>query len=139
MATGSQAAAAKAGRGERDENGVSRRTPKGWGHALAIVGVDDRPEIVAKYDGPLVLIQNSWAKWNSGPRRVYGTDFQIPEGAFWSRWKDARNRYFVAFSSVNGWPRKQLPDYGKLRWGQQARSSREAVDRTAADVPAIAL
>jgi hypothetical protein len=96
----------------RDENGVSKRTAKGWAHALAYLGVDDRPEIIQRYGEPLVLIQNSWGDWNDGPRRIYGTAFDIPIGAFWSKWSDMENRSMIAFSGVNGWPPKKLKSFG---------------------------
>lgn len=95
---------------QRDENGVSRRSGS-WSHAMAIIGFDDRPDIVAKYGGPLLLVQNSWGKFNSGPRRILGTTIDIPEGSFWARWVDVKNRYYVAASSVNGWPAKKLPPF----------------------------
>lgn len=94
----------------RDENGVSSRRGS-WSHAMAYIGVDDRPETHEKYGGPLVLVLNSWGKWNSGPRRVMGTDIDIPEGSFWARWKDIKNRSMIAYSGVNGWPARSLPDY----------------------------
>lgn len=96
----------------RDENGVSNRTKKGWAHAMAYLAVDDRPEIIAIYDEPLILVQNSWGQWNEGPRKIYGTDIEIPHGAFWARWSDIKNRYMIAFSGVNGWPPKKLKGYG---------------------------
>lgn len=95
----------------RNDDGVSSRTSQGWAHALALLGVDDRPEVHAKYGGPLVLVQNSWARWNKGGRKVLGTNLEIPEGSFWSRWKDFQGRYCIAFSSVAGWPAKTLPDW----------------------------
>jgi len=95
---------------KRDENGVSRRQGQ-WAHALAYLGVDDRDEIKRQYGEPLVMVQNSWAKWNTGPRRVLGTSLEIPEGGFWARWSDLSARYAIAFSGVNGWPAKQLPDW----------------------------
>lgn len=95
----------------RNEDGVSERTRQGWSHALAVLGVDDRDEIKKKYGEPLIHIQNSWAKWNTGPRRVLGTSLEIPEGSFWSKWSDAKNRVFLAFSGVNGWPAQQLPNW----------------------------
>lgn len=95
----------------RDENGVSNRKGS-WAHAMAYIGVDDRQEIKDKYGEPLVCVLNSWGKWNSGPRRVLGTNIEIPEGSFWAKWSDVKRRYAVAFSSVDGWPSKQLPDYG---------------------------
>jgi hypothetical protein len=99
---------------KRDENGVAKRTPKGWAHALAYLGVDDREEIIAIYKEPLVLIQNSWGDWNGGGRRIYGTIYDIPVGSYWSRWSDMKKRYMVAVSGVNGWPPNVLPDYGAL-------------------------
>ena len=95
----------------RDENGVSRRSGSG-AHAMAYFGVDDRAEVKTLYRGPLVLVMNSWAKWNGGPRRILGTNIEIPEGSFWARWDDVARRYAVAYSSIAGWPRKLLPDYG---------------------------
>jgi hypothetical protein len=96
----------------RDENGVSKRTPKGWAHAMAYLAVDDRPEIIAIYGEPLVLVQNSWGQWNEGPRKIYGKEIEIPHGSFWARWSDIKNRYMIAFSGVNGWPPKKLKSYG---------------------------
>lgn len=97
---------------DRDANGVSKRTNKGWAHALAYLGVDDRPEIIKLYGEPLVLVQNSWGAWNAGSRKVFGTVVEIPVGAFWSKWSDLKNRYMVAISGVNGWPPKKLASYG---------------------------
>lgn len=93
---------------QRDENGVSRRSGS-WAHSMAVTSVDDRKEIKSKYGEPLVLVQNSWEKWNGGPRRILGTNIDIPEGSFWARWSDVKRRYFVAFSNVAGWPPQKLP------------------------------
>ena len=100
----------------RDENGYSPRTRKGWAHALAYLGVDDREIIKEKYNTKygLVLVQNSWGEWNGGGRRIYKTDIDIPVGSFWSTWEDMRNRSMIAFSGVNGWPPKKLKSYGAL-------------------------
>lgn len=95
----------------RDENGVSKRSGS-WAHAMAYLAVDDRDEIKKVYDEPLVLIQNSWGNWNSGPRRILGTSIDIPPGSFWCRWSQCKNRYMVALSNVKGWPPQKLPDYG---------------------------
>lgn len=94
----------------RDENGVSKRKGS-WSHAMAAIGADDRPEIHSKYGEGLVLVLNSWGKFNSGPRRILGTDIDIPEGSFWARWSDLKRRSLYAFSGANGWPGKTLPDY----------------------------
>lgn len=98
---------------QRDEHGVSRRKGS-WAHALAYLGVDDRPEIIQLYKEPLILVQNSWGAWNDGSRRVFGTNIDIPVGAFWARWSDIKNRYMVAISGVNGWPPKKLRSFGAL-------------------------
>ena len=95
---------------ERDANGVSNRSGK-WAHAMAILGADDRPEIKAVYSEPLLLIQNSWSVFNQGPRRILGTNIDIPEGSFWARWSDVKNRRYIAHSSINGWPRRDLPNW----------------------------
>ena len=97
----------------RDEHGVSRRTTS-WAHAMAYLACDDRPEIRKLYNGPLVLVQNSWGNWNDGPRRILGTKFDIPVGSFWARWSDLKNRDMIAFSSVMGWPPRKLRSYGAL-------------------------
>jgi|688.fasta_scaffold68088_2 hypothetical protein len=99
---------------ERDENGVSKRTPRGWAHALAYLGVDDRDDTKKIYGGPLVLVQNSWGDWNNGPRKIRGTRFSIPVGSFWARWSDISNRTAIAFSGVNGFPPKKLKHFGAL-------------------------
>jgi hypothetical protein len=99
---------------QRDLNGVSKRTPKGWAHAMAYLGVDDRPEIIKLYGEPLILVANSWGNWNDGGRRIFGTFVDIPIGSFWARWSDIKNRYMVAVSGVNGWPPKKLKNYGAL-------------------------
>lgn len=102
---------------ERDENGVSKRSGS-WAHALSYIGCDDRTEIIAIYKEPLVLIINSWGlKWNKGPRKIYGTNINIPEGAFWARWSDIKNRDAFAIAGLNGWPRKELPDLEDLSPG----------------------
>jgi hypothetical protein len=96
---------------KRDENGFSPRSGGVWHHAMAYLGVDDRDEIKAKYGEPLILVENSWGKWNTGPRSVLGSPLEIPPGGFWAKWSDIKNRYCIAFSSINGWPAKQLPDW----------------------------
>jgi hypothetical protein len=95
----------------RDKNGISARKGS-WAHAMAWIACDDTREI---YDETLFLIQNSWGKWNGGPKR-HGQ----PDGSFWVREKDARAilnaRGSFVFSDVNGFPAKQLPDYGLGDW-----------------------
>lgn len=55
----------------RDSEGFA--SPKGtWMHAMTIIAVDD------SYRRKGCLIQNSWGKWNSGPKR-----HNQPDGSFW--------------------------------------------------------
>lgn len=96
---------------ERNEDGVSSRRGS-WSHAMAYLGVDDREVVKVKYNGPLVLVCNSWGQWNKGPRTILGTTLEIPHGCFWARWSDVSRRLAIAYSSVAGWPTKTLPDYG---------------------------
>lgn len=98
---------------KRNEHGVSSRRGS-WAHAVAYLAVDDREVIKAIYKEPLILVQNSWGAWNDGPRRIYGTNIDIPVGAFWARWSDIKNRSMIAFSGVNGWPPKKLKSFGAL-------------------------
>jgi hypothetical protein len=96
---------------KRDDNGVSQRQGT-WAHAMAYLGVDDRDTTKAKYGEPLVMVQNSWGRWNTGGRKVLNSMLEIPEGGFWARWSDLKKRYCVAFSGVMGWPAQTLPDWG---------------------------
>jgi hypothetical protein len=97
---------------QRDANGVSVRTAKGWAHAMGYAGADERPEIIKLYGEPLILVLQSWGNWNSGSRKILGTNIQIPIGAFWARWSSLQNRDAIAFSSFNGWRRKALRNWG---------------------------
>ena len=95
----------------RDKNGIAKRG-KGWNHAMAWIACDDTREI---YNETLFLVQNSWGKWNRGPKR-HGQ----PDGSFWVREKDAKSilnaRGSFVFSNVDGFPAKQLPNYGLGGW-----------------------
>ena len=95
----------------RNEDGVS--SPRGsWAHSQSLVGADDRPETIRKYGEPLICILNSWARWNRGPRKVMGTNFEIPHGAYWTKASILSRMSCIALSSVAGWPRRKLPSYG---------------------------
>jgi hypothetical protein len=94
----------------RDENGFSKRKGS-WSHAIAIIGADDRDEIKQKYGEPLLLFQNSWAVWNSGGRRILNTQVDIPEGSYWAKWSDAKNRVYLAFAGAAGFAAKTLPPF----------------------------
>jgi hypothetical protein len=95
----------------RNEDGVSDQRGT-WAHSQGLYGWDDRPVIIKKYGEPLVLWMNQWAAWNTGPRRILGTDLDIPEGAYWTKASILRRCKLIAYSSILGWPRKKLPDYG---------------------------
>jgi hypothetical protein len=95
----------------RNDDGVSRRSGS-WAHAMAYLGADDRADTRQKYGEGLILVCNSWGTWNSGPKRIRNTSIDIPDGCFWAKWSDVRNRHCIAYASVAGWPRKKLPDYG---------------------------
>lgn len=92
---------------KRDKYGIA--APKGsWAHAMCIAGCDDTRE---RLNEELFLIVNSWGKWNSGPKF-----HNQPEGSFWVRKKVLesmiRQRGTWAFSDVESFPARDLPDYG---------------------------
>ena len=97
----------------RDRFGVARRSGH-WMHAMAWIGVNDDPDDPAclVHGHPLFLVLNSWGRnWIKGDRY-----HDQPAGSFWitprvARGMLARGGAF-AFSSVDGFPRKELPDYG---------------------------
>jgi hypothetical protein len=94
----------------RDENGFSKRQGS-WSHALSYIGADDRDIIKQKYGEPLILVLNSWGRWNTGGRKILGTDIQIPEGSYWALASACSRRSAYAFSGVDGWPAKSLPPF----------------------------
>ena len=95
----------------RDANGYSRRSGS-WAHSWHIVGYDDRPWTRETYGFPLALFGHRWGRWNSGPRRIHGTDIDIPEGYAWIDARLLNQCWMAAVNSVNGWPKRDLPDYG---------------------------
>ena len=97
---------------QRDENGVAQQTREGWAHAMAYLAVDDRDVVKRRYNGPLVLVQNSWGpRWGSGGRRVLDTQLDIPLGSFWARWSDISRRSALAYSSIVGWPPQSFDNW----------------------------
>ena len=94
----------------RDEHGVCKRSGS-WAHAMAYVGVDDRKWAHETYGGPLVLLQNSWNEYLTGPRNIHGTELEIPRGSFWAKWSDVSKRQMYAMGGATGWARRKLPDY----------------------------
>jgi len=92
---------------KRDSKGIAERSGN-WNHAMAWIACDDTRE---RSNGLLFLVQNSWGLWNSGPR-VHGQ----PEGSFWIKESPARamlaQQGSWVFSDVEGFPARDLPDYG---------------------------
>lgn len=97
---------------KRNEDGYSPVIPGKWSHSQSLQGWDARPVTIQKYGEPLALIMNQWALWNTGPRRILGTGLDIPGGSFWTKASVLRSFRMIAYSSILGWPRKRLPDYG---------------------------
>ncbi len=91
----------------RDANGYSRQSGS-WSHSWNIVGFDDRPETVSKYGFPLALYIHDWGKWNSGGRRILGTDIDIPEGCMWIDARLLNRCECAAMSSFNGFPGRPI-------------------------------
>lgn len=93
---------------KRDENGYSRQRGS-WAHSWVVDGYDDRAEIKQKYGGPLFHYNHDWGRWNSGGRRILGTDIDIPEGSFWSDAKLLNRCECTAMSNFNGYPGRAIP------------------------------
>jgi hypothetical protein len=92
---------------KRDSKGIAKRSGQ-WAHAMAWIACDDTRK---RHNETLFLVQNSWGKWNSGPKA-----HDQPEGSFWIREKDARSMLAQngswVFSDVDGFPARDLPNYG---------------------------
>lgn len=91
----------------RDENGYSVQRGS-WSHSWIIMGYDDRPETISKYGFPLALYCHDWGKWNSGGRRILGTDIDIPEGCMWIKASLLDRCDCTAMSNMNGYPRREI-------------------------------
>lgn len=96
--------------GTRNEDGVMDRRGS-WAHAMQICGWDERPAAVQKYRSALALFRQSWGIWGNGPRKILGTNIEIPVGFFWVRWSDIRNRDNTSIAGLLGWARQKLPDF----------------------------
>lgn len=120
----------------RDENGYSPTSRGGWAHSEAYLGVDWRPWVQEKYGVPaLFAMQNSWAKWNTGPRDIHDSaqfvpaekkafwesiglvnpqtgNLMIPHGCRWVSCKTLNSRSLYAAAGASGWARKRLPNWG---------------------------
>lgn len=95
---------------KRDENGYSKQSGS-WSHSWVVDGYDDRSETIQKYGFPLFHYNHDWGKWNGGGRVVLGTQDEIPEGSFWGDARLLDRCDLTAMNSVNGWPRRNLPDF----------------------------
>ena len=77
---------------------------------MAWIACDDTKKV---HRETLFLVQNSWGRWNSGPKT-----HEQPDGSFWIRESDARamlaSRGSWVFSDVDGFPARQLPNYGTV-------------------------
>lgn len=86
---------------KRDSEGFA--APRGsWAHQMSILAVDD------EYKRPGVLVQNSWGRWNSGPKR-----HDQPDGSFWVDADEIQRRVLSrgdswAFSGYEGFKPKSL-------------------------------
>ena len=96
---------------ERNEDGFSHQRGT-WAHAQCFTGYDDRAITIQKYGQPLVLWTNSWGVWNSGGRRILGTNINIPPGSYWALASTIDRCQCIALSSVAGWPRRKHTNYG---------------------------
>jgi hypothetical protein len=88
---------------KRDKNGIANAEGS-WGHCMCWIGCDDSKEI---YNETLFLVQNSWGKWNDGPKRL-----GQPEGSFWIRESVAakmlsQDGSFV-FSNIDGFEARKV-------------------------------
>lgn len=103
----------------RDDWGVSQRTAKGWSHAMAWTGFDDRPVVWQRYNDCLVHVSQSWGKWNGGGWNVadYGP---APIGGFWILGRHARGMiesgWIAAVVDFAGPKKRDLPSYGAEAW-----------------------
>ena len=75
---------------------------------MACIGCDDTKK---RHSRMLFLIQNSWGKWNGGPKT-----HNQPDGSFWITESDMatilRHNGSWVMSNVDGFPARKLPDYG---------------------------
>ena len=100
---------------DSDKRGIHYRTPRGWNHDMAIVGVDDSKDI---FPFRVWMIVNSWGAWNQQPKawpKEYGEwvpgmiltsaedfDVCVSSGDCW------------VYGSIDGYPPQRLPDYGTV-------------------------
>jgi hypothetical protein len=89
----------------RDKYGIAE-VQGSWAHAMAWIACDDTYE---RLNETLFLVQNSWGKWNSGPKF-----HNQPEGSFWIRQSVAEKMLAAgaafAYSNFDGFVRKMVWD-----------------------------
>ena len=103
----------------RNEDGVSSVSGS-WAHAMHSHGLDEREETIGKYGCPLILIQNSWGAWNSGPRKILNTDILIPKGSCWfplDRYIKYYSNSCFALTEANGWKARKPITIGHSAFG----------------------
>ena len=100
----------------RDANGYSRVSGS-WNHAMQGIGYDEREVVKEKYGERLVCEVNSWGKWNSGGRRILGTEIDIPHGSCWVKESDYLRRKVngggcFVLAGAQGWEMTRLVSLG---------------------------
>lgn len=92
--------------GTRDKNGIAKFNDS-WNHDMAWGAADETGKDL------FFLILNSWGNWNKGGHPEWGP---IPNGSFLIPSDDAKwiiqNGEVWAVGDVNGFPPRQLPNYG---------------------------
>jgi len=92
---------------KRNADGLAEQQGS-WAHAETWVGADDTEWAHSKYEGILILEQNSWGVWNSGPKRP---DDQ-PDGSYWMRPNVAKRIIAAgevyAYAAIDGFDRERL-------------------------------
>jgi len=78
-------------------------------------GSNRPPEDVIKALGghKVSTVTRCWGRsWISGPTKIRGAEYSIPEGSFWAKWSDVSSRFCSAVNTVQKWEPRQLPDLG---------------------------
>lgn len=94
---------------------IHPRTPGGWSHAMATVGMDFTRKF---WPFDVFFIQNSWGPWNRAPSE-WPDDYPpwVP-GMIVTKASDwevcVRSQDCYAYGSVDGFPPQKLPDYGTI-------------------------
>ncbi len=117
---------------QRDKDGVCR--PGGtWSHSMSVVG-----RRTTDNGRKLFLIWNSWGDdWASGPYRE-----DMPFGSFWADYavvdKMLRSGDSFAYSELDGFPARSIPDYGSKEYLGLLKIETESEVRHGQDIGSIA-